>query len=310
MVFQRHRVLGQTNGSLTLPSVSDLDAGNYSVTVINPYGVATSQVARLNIDLSAQVVVVPNAQATNDGDTNGTTPSGPVQVRYIQIHDASQFGVLSGPSLLTQFAFRPDRIPNQSGPRTVTLRLYASTTSRSVAGMSTTFADNLGTNNTLVFNGTLTWTTANLPSLGNTRQFDNVFPLTTPFLYDPAAGNLLLDFQQSADGSAFTSDKVSGNPATRQLVGGGSTTATTGVFNTSQVIQFIFRSMLSVRLTETNTVLISWPAPSTGFELQQNDDPGTDNWMAVGTAPATVGSEKQVIVPSPAGTRFYRLRKP
>jgi hypothetical protein len=68
--------------------------------------------------------------------------------------------------------------------------------------------------------------------------------------------------------------------------------------------------MLSVRLTETNTVLISWPAPSTSFELQQNADLGTTNWMAAGTAPTTVGSEKHVILPSPLGTQFYRLRKP
>ena len=93
----------------------------------------------------------------------------------------------------------PTQILGQSGPRSVTLRIYASTTSRSVAGLSTTFAENLGTNNTLVFDGTLTWTTANLPGPGNTRQFDIVFPLTTPFLYDPAAGNLLLDIQLSAE---------------------------------------------------------------------------------------------------------------
>ena len=69
--------------------------------------------------------------------------------------DASQFGALSGPSFLTQFAYRPDRILGQSGPRSWTLRIYASTTSRSVAGLSTTFAENIGTNNTLVFDGTV-----------------------------------------------------------------------------------------------------------------------------------------------------------
>ena len=191
-------------------------------------------------DLRAQVVVVPNAQATNDGNTLATTPSGPV--RFMQIHDASQFGALAGPSLLTQFAWRPDQTLGQSGPKFVTLQIYASTTSRSVAGLSTTFADNLGTNNTLVFDGTLTWTTANLPGPGNTRQFDIVFPLTTPFLYDPAAGNLLLDFQLSADdGSSITFDRVSGNEFTRQAAAPGSPNATTAQFFVdSQVTQFNF----------------------------------------------------------------------
>jgi len=76
----------------------------------------------------------------------------------------------------------------------------------------------------------LTWTTANLAGPGNTRQFDIVFPLTTPFLYDPADGNLLLDFQQDADGSAITFDKVSASSITRGLAAPGSTTADTAQF--------------------------------------------------------------------------------
>jgi hypothetical protein len=309
--FNDTGLLDQTNALLTLPSVSDLNTGNYSVTVSNPYGGATSRVARLTIDRSAQVVVVPNTLATNDGNSFVTSPTGgPTSVREMTIYDASQFGELSGPSFLTQFAWRPDTTPGPSGPRSLTLRIYASTTSRSAAGISTTFAENHGANHTLVFDGPLIWATANLPGPGNTRQFDVVFPFTTPFLYDPAAGNLVLEMQFSANGESIRVDTVSGNLTINKVVNTSSSAATTGGFGVPQVTQFTFRTILSVRQTETNTVLISWPAPSTGFELQQNDDPGTDNWMAVGTAPATVGSEKQVIVPSLAGPRFYRLRKP
>jgi len=309
--FNNTGLADQTNGSLTLPSVSDLDSGNYSVTVINPYGGATSRVARLTIDLSAQVVVAPNVLATNDGNASATAPpGGPTSLREMTIYDASQFGELSGPSFLTQFAWRPDTTPGPSGPRSLTLRIYASTTSRSAAGISTTFAENLGANNTLVFDGPLVWATANLPGPGNTRQFDVVFPFTTPFLYDPAVGNLVLDMQFSANGESIRFDAVSGNPTINKVVNTSSSAATTGGFGVPEVIQFTFRAILSVRLTETNTVLIAWPAPSTGFELQQNVGLGSDNWMAVETAPATVGSERQVIVPSPEGTRFYRLRKP
>ena len=261
-------------------------------------------------DLRAQVIVVPNSLATNDGNGTDTSIAGPASVRWLHIYDASQFGALSGPSFLTKFADRPDRILGQSGPRSLTLRIYASTTSRSVAGLSTTFAENLGTNNTLVFDGTVNLTTENLPGPGDTRQFDYVFPFTTPFLYDPAAGNLVLDLQIAASGSAVTFDTVSGNPAIGRVFAFGSSTATTGELRASHVTQFTFRAILSVRLTEANSLLISWPAPATGFELQQNDDLDPDAWMAVGTVPATVGSEKQVLVPSPAGTRFFRLRRP
>ena len=149
-------------------------------------------------ELRAQVIVVPNSLATNDGNGTDTSTAGPASVRWLHFHDASQFGALSGPSFLTKFALRPDTILGQSGPRSLTLRIYASTTSRSVAGMSTTFAENLGTNNTLVFDGTVILTTSDLPGPGDTRQFDYVFPFTTPFLYDPAAGNLVLDLQIGA----------------------------------------------------------------------------------------------------------------
>ena len=77
--------------------------------------------------------------------------AGAFDLPELRIFDASQFAALSGPSFLTQFAWRPDRILGQSGPRSVNLRIYASTTTRSVAGLSMTFADNLGADNTLVF---------------------------------------------------------------------------------------------------------------------------------------------------------------
>ena len=99
------------------------------------------------------------------------------------IYDASQFQALSGPCYLTGFAFRPDAIPGPSGPRTGIWKIFASTTSRSVAQLRTTLDDNLGTDNTLVFSGVFSETTANVPGPGNTRQFNNEFSFTTPFLY-------------------------------------------------------------------------------------------------------------------------------
>src|SRR4030095_3055973 len=120
-------------------------------------------------ELRAQVIVVPNTLATNDGNSFNTTPDGPGSLRDLNFYDASQFGALSGPSFLTQFAYRPDTIPGPSGPRTFTLRIYASTTSRSLAGLSTTFAENLGTNNTLVFDGTVNLKRGNLPGPGDPR---------------------------------------------------------------------------------------------------------------------------------------------
>ncbi|SRR5258705_9843296 len=57
-------------------------------------------------------------------------------------------------------------------------------------------------------------------------------------------------------------------------------------------------------------VMIAWPNPSTGFELQESSTlSGAVAWSNVGQGPMVVGDEKQVTV-SAAGNRFYRLRKP
>ena len=66
---------------------------------------------------------------------------------------------------------------------------------------------------------------------------------------------------------------------------------------------------LSVRFTNSNTVVLAWPNPSTGFVLQENTNLSTTNWNDTGASPVVVGGEKQVWVSPPVGSRFYRLRK-
>lgn len=68
--------------------------------------------------------------------------------------------------------------------------------------------------------------------------------------------------------------------------------------------------VLRVALTTTNTAVVAWPAPSTGFSLQENSNPGTTNWTSVTNAVTIVGSENQIIVSPPFGNRFYRLKNP
>jgi hypothetical protein len=73
--------------------------------------------------------------------------------------------------------------------------------------------------------------------------------------------------------------------------------------------------LLSVRYTQTNTVLVSWPMTWPGFALLQNSDSNTTNWVPVATPPIVVvtsrtTAEKHVVVPTPIGKRFYRLQKP
>jgi len=62
-------------------------------------------------------------------------------------------------------------------------------------------------------------------------------------------------------------------------------------------------------LTPTNTVLVTWPSPSTNWNLQQNTNLATMNWV---TPPENVGDDgtnKFIIVNPPSGKMFYRLQK-
>ncbi len=147
----------------------------------------------------ADLIVVPNALATVEG--NGvsqflTGDSRAASVRYQQVFAASQF---SGAGTITEIAFRSDA--GIGAPFSTTLsnaRIALSTTSRSPDGLSATFATNVGTDESVVFSGNLTLTSANPPGPGGTRDFDILISLSTPFTYDPSLGNLLLDFQRDA----------------------------------------------------------------------------------------------------------------
>ncbi len=62
--------------------------------------------------------------------------------------------------------------------------------------------------------------------------------------------------------------------------------------------------------TVTNSVVVAWPAPSTGFSLQQNPTFAPNTWSGVTNPVLVVGSENQVIIRPPVGNKFYRLFQP
>jgi hypothetical protein len=68
---------------------------------------------------------------------------------------------------------------------------------------------------------------------------------------------------------------------------------------------------LAIRRTVTNTVAISWQAPSSGFVLQQNTNGvSTASWSNVTSPPQDNGTNKTFVVNPSSGSRFYRLFKP
>jgi hypothetical protein len=67
---------------------------------------------------------------------------------------------------------------------------------------------------------------------------------------------------------------------------------------------------LTIKLTTTNTAMVYWPSPSTGWNLQKNVDLTTANWLTPAESVTDNGTIKYIIVNPPAGNLFFRLKQP
>jgi hypothetical protein len=190
---------------------------------------------------NADQLVVPNAFAAEEGGLAFHNLTD--QHRVMVVYDASQFAAFNGPILITQLAIRPNSA--QAGPGNIiehNLRTFLSTTPMSPATLSPTFADNIGPDYTLVAgDAAAPFITADQPGPGSTMAFDITVPLQTPFRYDPAAGNLLLEFQQGppAPDGTIIFDFVAGDPTVNAVAAVGSSTGDSGqVVGVGFVLQF------------------------------------------------------------------------
>ena len=67
----------------------------------------------------------------------------------------------------------------------------------------------------------------------------------------------------------------------------------------------------SLRIIYANPqVILAWPDPSTGYQLQVTPSLSNPMWTDVNAPAAIVGNEKQVMQPINPGMRFFRLRHP
>ena len=67
---------------------------------------------------------------------------------------------------------------------------------------------------------------------------------------------------------------------------------------------------LSISLTATNTVVVTWPSAWPGYTLQQNSDLTTTNWVNATNPITIVSNEYEVIISPLIGQQFYRLMDP
>lgn len=114
----------------------------------------------------------------------------------------------------------------------------------------------------------------------------------------------------TSTGGVFSVSGTIGQPDAGGPMTGGNFSVTGGFWSYLSVVQTTGSPTLKISLTTTNTAIVSWPSPSTGFALQQNSSLGTTNWVAVSEAVTDNGTNRFIIVNPPAGNRFYRLIKP
>lgn len=124
---------------------------------------------------------------TNNGDC---APFG-CELLYQQVYGS---GLFTGPIQITGLTFFNDNfVPGSISPANYTISL--STTSSSLDGLSTTFADNVGADNQVFFIG----------PLGGLIGPTNQFTITgAPFSYNPSQGNLLLSVSKNVDPGDFS----------------------------------------------------------------------------------------------------------
>lgn len=144
-------------------------------------------------------LVVPSSLENVEGNQSNVFPFGfGLSYRYQQVYSASELDP-SEPVFVTEIRFRPDLNAGRSFSALLPdVQINMSTTSAAPDGLSSTLAENVGPDDTVVFSGPLPLS-SNATGAGP-FDFDIVIPLSTPFFYDPQAGNLLLEVRNFGGG--------------------------------------------------------------------------------------------------------------
>jgi hypothetical protein len=148
--------------------------------------------------------------------------------RYQQVYNGSLFGPAD--LLIDSISFYASATGSVDANGSYTLSL--STTSASVNGLSTNMASNVGGDAETFFSGAL-------PAYPSSLLGLLTFTLSTPFLFDPTVGNLLLDVQLTGVTNNSIANYVAengtfGNQSSRMVNGSAGGTTSRGLVTTFQ----------------------------------------------------------------------------
>jgi hypothetical protein len=194
--FNGQPIAGATTDVLNFEVVNTNQAGIYSVSVSNTYGAQFSQEANLIVlDQPLGLSVVPSDSQKQEGDAY--TAALAVPIHQQEVYSASQFPQV--PLRIVELRYRPDvQYGGAVGPFSANLSHVSfrlSTTSKPPGGLSMWFSDNVGADETLVYDAPWRFETKYIGGTEGPKKFDIVLRLERPFLYDPSKGNLLVDLR-------------------------------------------------------------------------------------------------------------------
>ncbi|MFM1874253.1 MAG: hypothetical protein RL398_3675, partial [Planctomycetota bacterium] len=155
--------------------------------------------------LAAQTLVIPSAAAATDGNSSTSYPFDITNGRYLYVYDSSHFTTngVGAPILISQLALRANASTTTWTGSTFQLQLDISTSPNDFNSITTTWDNNHGPDRATVYNGSFTIapgsSTAGVPG-----PFHAVVTFSTPFLYDPNAGDLTIDYRVVGNTTANT----------------------------------------------------------------------------------------------------------
>jgi hypothetical protein len=151
---------------------------------------------------TAQIpIVIPNGCATAAGNTSNAFPWGSNAaawpgLRLMCIYDASNFTSqgINQPVLITRLRWRPDNAAGAvTGGTFQQADVRLSTAPMDYTGLTTNFATNHGPDLTTVYSGPVVHTATPGSAAWTVNSWCVDINLTTPFPYDPSAGDLVID---------------------------------------------------------------------------------------------------------------------
>ena len=233
--------------------------------------IAALALSAVPVSSFAQTVLAPGTS----GDAQGPAPFnyyGTGGSRVQQVYSSSFF---NAPISLTSLSLRayPGAAPSGFTGNTLNVSNVAINLSTTARGdetgtlLSSTYANNVGSNVSSVFSGPLTLSTKATGQ--GTQPFDYTINFQNPFLYDPSMGNLLLDVDvlgtTSGNGFGFlTFDTVNDvNDGIYSVVNLNSGTAATGTLSTAGAITLFSGTAIAGAVPEP----ASWAMMILGFSV-------------------------------------------